>query len=360
MRGDGRVYQRGNLFWVKFYRNGEPVREPARDKDGHGITDAVAAHKFLRNRLKEVHAEECGGPAFTTAKAKKLTLGDLLDGLTNDYALRGKDSPQALSYVELVRADLGDRLAAAITSEAIDKYIQEKLDEQYANASINRRLQVIGAAFNLAVRRGTLARAPYIRKLSEADNVRQGFFSEQEIAGVLSHLPDDGLRDFVEWASLTGQRKSEIASLTWSMIDGDVLRIPGEICKNGKPRVIPLGAEFAAVLERRKSARRIVRDGVATTQLCEFIFHRNGERVREFRKSWATATKKAKCPGRLLHDLRRTVARRLIAAAVPQVTARAFTGHLTDSVFARYAIVSSADLLAAQTKVSEFRKAAAK
>ena len=111
---------------------------------------------------------------------------------------------------------------------------------------------------------------------------------------------------------------------------------------------------------RLRPARRVVSlDGSA--QLSETIFHRgDGERIQEFRKSWATATKKAGCAGRLFHDFRRTVARRLIAANVPQVTARAFTGHLTDSVFARYAIVSSADLLAAQNRVAEFRKAVAK
>jgi integrase len=362
MRGDGSVFPRGNLLWIKFYRHGEPQREPAKYRDGRSIpaTDPTAAQKFLRDRMKEIHAEECGGPAFTTARAKKLTVGDLLDGLKADYELRDKASPQALSYIELVRADLGDRLAAAIMPEAIDKYIQEKLAADYRPASVNRRLQVIGAAFNLAIRRGTLARGPFIRKLSEADNVRQGFFSEEEIADVLAALPDDGLRDFVEWASLTGQRKSEIASLTWSMVDGSVLRVSGTVTKNGRSRIIPLGAELAAIIERRKKARRVVSlDGSA--QLSEPIFHRgDGELIKEFRKSWATATKKAKCPGRLFHDLRRTVARRLVAAAVPQVTARAFTGHLTDSVFARYAIVSSADLLAAQSKVAEFRKAVAK
>src|SRR2546429_1206877 len=44
--------------------------------------------------------------------------------------------------------------------------------------------------------------------------------------------------------------------------------------------------------------------------------------VGEFKKSWATATKKANCPGRLFHDFRRTCARRLLAAGVPQVVAR--------------------------------------
>ena len=97
--------------------------------------------------------------------------------------------------------------------------------------------------------------AIYIRKLSEADNVRQGFFSEEEIRNILTNLPNDGLRDFVDWAACTGQRKGEIASLTWDMVDGDELRIPGEICKNRRPRVIPLGPELAEIIARRKKAR---------------------------------------------------------------------------------------------------------
>ena len=87
------------------------------------------------------------------------------------------------------------------------------------------------------------------------------------------------------------------------------------------------------------------------------IFHRgNGLPVGEFKRSWAMATKKAKCVGRLFHDLRRTCARRLLAAGVPQVVARELTGHRTSAMFDRYAIVSSADVLAAQKKVAQFRK----
>jgi len=208
------------------------------------------------------------------------------------------------------------------------------------------------------VKRGRLSRAPYIRKLSEADNVRQGFFSEAEIRDVLANLPNDGLRDFVEWAACTGQRKGEIAFLTWDMVDGSEIRIPGELCKNLRQRVIPLGSELAEILARRKKARRLVPMG-GVTQLAEPIFHRgDGLPVGDFKKSWVTATKKAKCAGKLFHDLRRTCARRLLAAGIPQVTARELTGHRTSAMFDRYAIVSSADVLAAQNKVAEFRRQA--
>ena len=189
-------------------------------------------------------------------------------------------------------------------------------------------------------------------------NVRQGFFSESDIQNVLANLSDDGLRDFVEWAAWTGQRKGEIASLTWKMIDGNEIRIPGELCKNRRPRVIPLGSELLRIVERRKQLRRVLCfDGVA--RLAEPIFHRgDGKPIGEFKKSWKTATMKAGCSERLFHDLRRTCARRLLAAGVPQVVARELTGYRTSAMFDRYAIVSSVGVLAAQERVERFRREA--
>ena len=89
--------------------------------------------------------------------------------------------------------------------------------------------------------------------MSEKGNERTGFATEQQIADVLANLPDDGLRDFCDWASETGQRKSEIAALTWPMIHGNELHIPGMLTKNRKPRTIALGPELMVIIERRKA-----------------------------------------------------------------------------------------------------------
>jgi integrase len=363
-RGDGGLYQqKGSAnYWMQFFLNGRKHREST------GEADEKKARDVLRKRLKEVHASEVTGLVFESVRMRKVTVSDLCDALESDLTLRGKWSAQNRSHLKRVRDDFGDLLAAAVTPEQIDKYIARRLASNRGAkselipgdrpASINRSLQLLAQCFNLAVKRGKLSRAPYIRKLSEADNVRQGFFSEEEITNILANLPDDGLRDFVDWGACTGQRKGEIASLTWDMVDGDELRIPGEVCKNRRPRVIPLGPELSEIIARRKKARRLVPiDGV--TRLAEPIFHRgDGLPVGEFKKSWATATKKAKCPGRLFHDFRRTCARRLLAAGVPQVVARELTGHRTSAMFDRYAIVSSTDVLAAQKKVAQFRKQA--
>ena len=78
----------------------------------------------------------------------------------------------------------------------------------------------------------------------------------------------------------------------------------------------------------------MISDEAATTKTL------SPESVRKIDAYWRDACRKAKVPHRLLHDCRRTAARNLIRAGVPERIAMLLTGHKTRAVFDRYNIVN--------------------
>jgi integrase len=355
MRGDGRIFERGAWKWIAYSYNGKEYREPAKTRDGKNTDDAKEAEKFLQARLKQKHAAEISGTPFVTPAARRLTVHDLIEALRQDYSLRGKLSPQSSSHLDRVDRDFGEARAAGLTAERIDNYVAGRVEQGHAASSINRAMQLLGQSYKLAIRNGHLSHMPPIRHLSEEGNARQGFLDEPEFRALLSELPSD-LKDFVRWGYLTGMRKGEIASLRWQYLADDVLWLEAKHSKNRKPRPIPLVGELAEIIERRKAARQIQANG--TVELSPLIFHRGGEPIREFRKSWRTACRRAGVERRLFHDLRRSAVRNMVRAGVQTKVAMKVSGHATLSMFERYNIVVEDDVREALAKTEQYREAA--
>jgi integrase len=335
---------------VAYYLRGKEMRESTRG------TDQRQAEKFLQARLREVGADEIGARAFVTPQARRIKVHELVETLRADFAREGKLSPQNISYLKKVDMAFGEYRAASLTREVVDAYIDKQLAEGYANGSVNRVTQLLHQCFEIAIRDKKLSDAPYIRNLKE-DNIRQGNFTEEQLAATIDALPEH-LRDFTRWASITGQRKGELRQLTFSMIEGDTLKIPGRICKNRDGRVLPLTTEMQEILMRRAAARQIEVDGA--TILCNLIFHKNGKRLGQCQKEWKQAVEAANCPDLVFHDLRRFAVTALTNAGVPQSIAMKVSGHKTEAMFKRYQILVTDEVRSAMERTQELRAQAIK
>jgi len=384
-RGQGRVFERkgSSFLWIAYYAHGKEQRECARhirtgDKLEVSEKNRHEAERFLKRRLGELAAEQHGGRPFVGPQQERITVNELLDGLERDYKLRDKWSVKVGSNVKPLRERFGTWRAADLTADSIGAYIESVREEGYSNATVNRRMQLLGQAFKVAIRNKQMSAAPFIPRLSEIGNERQGFFETADFEAVVSHLPEY-LQDFSRFGFMTGWRKGSIESLRWADVGDGVIYLRAENSKTRKPETIPFEGDLEAIIDRRRAAA-ILEDENGGKRFAEYVFHSKGNPVGDFRKAWATACVagslgKMVCPkceaesaervceeckvamryeGKIFHDFRRTASRNMLNAGVPQAVAMKITGHRTDSMFRRYAIVNEEQKREALAKTQQY------
>ena len=336
----GSIYKRGNIYWLKYYRDGKPYRESSKS---NRETDA---RRLLRKREGEIAEGRRPGLYFDRIKFKELTEDYILD-----YKVNGKKT--LAKAQRIVRLHLlpffGNCPVSRINTPTIKRYIAHRLDQGASNASINRELSAVKRSFNLAIRctPPKVAQVPYVPMLAER-NVRRGFFEHDEFLALREALPQH-LKGMVTFAYKSGWRVAEITGLTWNQVDVKhaVVRLEAGTTKNDEGRTIYLDDELMAVFRDQFSNRQLG---------CPYVFHRQGTKIGRFDKSWRRACKNAGVEGRIFHDLRRTAVRNMVRAGVNERVAMTISGHKTRSVFDRYNIVNDEDLRRASGQVCEFLK----
>src|ERR1700686_4707655 len=148
MRGNGRIFARKDTaaLWCAYYLRSKEYREST------GHSDPKKAEKSLARRLKEVGADQIGARPFVGPAAERVKVSCdmtalelarsacdcLCCALERDFKFRGKGSAKNLSNLNRARRDFGAATAISLTAEDVDKYIERRLKEGSAPASINR------------------------------------------------------------------------------------------------------------------------------------------------------------------------------------------------------------------------------
>jgi integrase len=340
-RGLGRIYQRGEIWWVQYYFHGRLYRESS------GSTVQARATDLLKRRLAEMGRGRLLGPTI-----EKTTFETLAQMLFVDYEINGRKSlDRAKRSVVHLREFFGLSRAIDITPDRVSAYISSRMAVAKP-ATIRNELAALKRMFTLGERAGKVSHRPRFPSI-EVRNTRSGFFEDAELRAVLRELPAD-LRVLIEFVHLSGWRIGEAKQLTWRQVDlraGTVRLEPGTT-KNDEGRTLPFGGWprlNRLMLSQREHTSALERE---QGRLIPWVFHRNGKPILSFHEAWRNACKRARVPGRLVHDLRRTAVRNFERAGVARSVAMKLSGHKTESIYTRYAIVSEADLAEGIRKVA--------
>lgn len=352
--GQGCLFRRGRRWAIQYYSAGRRIIEAT------GLTDRVQAQDVLTQRLAKV----ARGEPVTVRKLRVQQLYDFK--LKHAKGRLLKDMP--VRWKPLQR-HFGNLIASRVTPEVIMAYRAQRAAQGKAVGTINRETDMLRAIFRLAHKNGLISWVPYFYHEKER-NVRKGFVPDNKVDQLKQAAAKVGLwmRTFVELGCSYGWRLSEMLGLTVQQCDfvERLVRLEVGETKSGEGREVPMTPAVQALLQQLCHGKRPA-DKVFTRD--------DGSEVKYPRVAWSKLcigvglgtwhclgcgheqTERGRCPqcnvyrwsyrGLHVHDLRRTAARRLIRAGVPEPVAMKILGHETNSCFRRYNIVTNTDKVAA-------------
>lgn len=330
MTKTGSIYKQKNsrFWWVKYYRPGDP--KPIRESTG--TEDHDEAQSFLWRRLGEVATGK-----FQGLEPERIKVSELFNMLQEDYESRGRATLRQLKLRVKVhlRPFFGALKASTVGTRQITTYVAKRKRDGAKNATINRELESLRRAFNLgfAAQPQLVLRPLKFEKLPE-DNIREGLVDHSQYLVLREGLSEPYKTLFVCGYHL-GTRLGELSKVKWSEVDfarGEITLLR-YTTKTKKPRILPIYGDMVAFL----TAAKDLRDRLYPE--CPWVFHRKGKPFAFRHRTWNEKVAALGLPEIRFHDLRRTAATNMLEAGFDRKEIRAITGHLTDRMFDRYAIV---------------------
>jgi integrase len=335
-------------FYILYYADGRQVRENTK------TTDYNEAARQLQIRL----GEDALGfkPA---ADFKSLKYEDVREALIQDYEDEGvaslytkEDGTKNVSGLAHLDKFFKNTPVSRIDTDKLRAFRTWRLKNGAAKATVNRNLGLLRSMLTKSYKDGKVRSVPHFPMFSEETlPIRQGFVDPVVFKQLRDALPKK-LRPLITFLYYTGCRLGAAKKITWEMVNADCTEItlPKEIIKNRNPLILPLVGvgleEVSAVLKKMFRKDGAVFDST------------------NLRWAWAEACAKIgvgkydkeqrKYEGLKIHDLRRSAARNLRKAKVPEDVAMKITGHKTSAIFRRYAITDGEDVRDALVQVGQY------
>lgn len=314
------VYRNKGKYYCRFQINGERHNYSCKN-----CTTLKAARVF-ENALKLKVFDELG---INTPKMKKLSKMSLLYALFHEYSKHNKRSFKSDEIMlGIVKDYFGNPDINEITPSKLEEFKTYLLyDRQVKPSTVNRYKALLSKMFSLGIDNGITDSNP-VRKMKSLreQNFKIRFLTKEEEIRLYKALFDSPkyLSDMVTLDLQTGMRKGEILNLKWKDIDFDFLFIEVLESKSGRSRKIPLSDKAIQVLNS------IPRES-------EYVFHIDGHKIGDIKRCWHTALRNADIKDFRFHDIRHTVATRMVEKGIDLVVVKELLGHADISTTMRYA-----------------------
>lgn len=309
------VYKRGDVWWVRFQRNGKLTRRPAR-------TGSKRAAEAFERRLKE----EIDG-AYR-GELPDRTFNDMMARFLNEHCptLKKQSERRYRVSIKALQPHFNGILLKAIGRVQIHDFA---VSRSRIVKTVRPDLRCLSAAFQCAIDWGWVEYNPVmsLRKRRFADVPPRRRYLTHDEYGRLIPQAKPYLRPLIVFAVATGLRLEEQLSLAWDRVDLNRREVHLVGTKSGTPRVVPLDDTAMGVLQAIQ-----VRHLHSNWVFCK----KDGSRYHQVTRGLAGAAKRADIKDLRWHDLRRTFGSWHIQAGVSMDRVSKLLGHSSVVVTERH------------------------
>lgn len=289
-----------------------------------GAKDENEAKVYEANELRKLVmvVEGLAVDESREAKLRDLTKVFLAYSKTNK-----KDYKLDEAKVKIIHSYFGEKtLASKITPKRIEDF-KSFMSEKYSNAYVNRYLACIKTIFNIGIKNELIKTTPMKAvKMMKEDNHKIRYLTADEEARLFKELPEH-LKPIVICALQTGLRKSNILQLRWELVDLEFrfIEVLAQQNKGHKIIKIPISDKLLETLE-------------SLPKNSEYVFANpdTGKPYRDISEGFKNACGRANIENFRFHDLRHTVATRLVEKGIDLRVVQEIMAHSTIVTTQRY------------------------
>jgi integrase len=250
------------VYLVQYWKDGRTRRVTIGE---HGIFTADEARRravSLKGRLADGH-----DPALEKRHAKMASVRSrVFDDVMREFIERDQ-KPRNRTWRQVERR-LENHVLPRWSGLELDQIsrlhvidLLDALDGEGLSGGANRVLAAIRRLFNWSVEVGIMENSPAVGvKPRQREKERERVLSNDEVRSILLTSRDTGgpFGAFFQILLLTGQRRSEVANMTWSDLDLDaaVWNLPGDATKAGRTHQVPLSDDALRILASTSRGKR--------------------------------------------------------------------------------------------------------